>query len=61
MIELGYRLTSLGSRSILVGVLRHDEPVSIGPLPLHFEAAPRGSEGTNDNPKFTSSASQICQ
>ena len=51
MIELAYRLTSSGGRAVLVGVPRHDDPVSIDTLALHFGMTFTGSRGGNIDPQ----------
>lgn len=45
MIEMAYRLTSARGRTILVGVPKKGELVSIYTLPLHFEKEIEGSHG----------------
>ncbi|MDB0018637.1 zinc-binding dehydrogenase, partial [bacterium] len=50
MIELAYRLATHGGRVVLVGVPRHDEPVSLDSLPLHFGMAFTGSKGGSVSP-----------
>lgn len=50
MVELSYRLASGGGRAVLVGVPRHDEPVNIDTLPLHFGMTFTGSKGGQVQP-----------
>lgn len=50
MIELSYRLVSDGGCAVLVGVPRHDEPVAIDTLPLHFNTILTGSKGGGTQP-----------
>lgn len=51
MIELAYRLATHGGRVVLVGVPRHDEPVSLDSLPLHFGMVFTGSKGGSVRPE----------
>ena len=51
MIELSYRLATQGGRVVLVGVPRHDEPVSLDTLPLHFGMRFTGSKGGQIHPE----------
>lgn len=50
IIELAYRLTSARGRTILVGVPRKGDAVSIYTLPLHFEKELSGSHGGEAEP-----------
>ncbi|TAK65471.1 MAG: dehydrogenase [Betaproteobacteria bacterium] len=45
VIEMAYELTQPDGRTILVGVPRKDDKVSIYTLPLHFKKVLKGSEG----------------
>ena len=49
-IEAAYKLTKPQGKVILVGVPRHDDPITIDSLPLHFEKALTGSQGGNCQP-----------
>jgi len=50
MIELAYELTGPQGRTILVGVPRYDEDITIHSLPLHFGKVLTGCEGGQSNP-----------
>jgi len=50
MIELAYELTSPRGRTILVGVPKKGENISIYSLPLHFGKILTGSHGGESNP-----------
>ena len=50
LIETAYELTAPQGRTILVGVPRHDEDVTIHSLPLHFGKVLTGCEGGQSNP-----------
>jgi S-(hydroxymethyl)glutathione dehydrogenase/alcohol dehydrogenase len=50
MIELAYELTHPDGRTILVGVLRKEDKVSIYTLPLHFKKVLKGSHGGGSEP-----------
>lgn len=50
MIEMAYRLTSARGRTILVGVPKKGDLVSIYTLPLHFEKEIEGSHGGESIP-----------
>jgi Zn-dependent alcohol dehydrogenase len=50
MIELAYELATQGGRVVLVGVPRHDDPVSLDSLPLHFGMRLTGSKGGSVRP-----------
>ena len=50
LIEQAYHLTAPQGRTILVGVPRHDEDVTIHSLPLHFGKVLTGCEGGHTNP-----------
>jgi 2-desacetyl-2-hydroxyethyl bacteriochlorophyllide A dehydrogenase len=45
IIEMGYELTKLQGRVVLVGVPRKDRTINIYSLPLHFEKKISGSHG----------------
>ena len=45
VIEMAYELTQPDGRTILVGVPRKDDKVTIYTLPLHFKKVLKGSEG----------------
>ena len=50
LIELAYKLTAKQGRTILVGVPRHDEDITIHSLPLHFGKVFTGCEGGQTDP-----------
>lgn len=50
LIELAYRLTSRQGRTILVGVPRHDQDITVHSLPLHFGKVLTGCEGGGTDP-----------
>lgn len=50
MIEMAYRLTSARGRTILVGVPKKGDLVSLYTLPLHFEKEIEGSHGGESIP-----------
>jgi S-(hydroxymethyl)glutathione dehydrogenase/alcohol dehydrogenase len=50
MIELAYALTAPQGRTILVGVPKHNEDITIHSLPLHFGKVLTGCEGGQTNP-----------
>jgi len=50
MIELAYQLTAPQGRTILVGVPKHSEDITIHSLPLHFGKVLTGCEGGQSNP-----------
>jgi len=50
MIELAYKLTAPQGRTILVGVPRHDQDITIHSLPLHFGKILTGCEGGHTYP-----------
>jgi S-(hydroxymethyl)glutathione dehydrogenase/alcohol dehydrogenase len=50
LIEQAYALTAPQGRTILVGVPRHDEDITIHSLPLHFGKVLTGCEGGDTNP-----------
>lgn len=50
LIEQAYELTAKAGRTILVGVPRHDQDVTIHSLPLHFGKVLTGCEGGHSNP-----------
>jgi S-(hydroxymethyl)glutathione dehydrogenase/alcohol dehydrogenase len=57
LIEQAYELTASAGRTILVGVPRHDEDITIHSLPLHFGKTMTGCEGghtypTTDIPRY---------
>jgi len=57
LIELAYKLTAPQGRTILVGVPRHDQDITIHSLPLHFGKVLTGCEGghtypTTDIPRY---------
>ncbi len=50
LIELAYKLTARQGRTILVGVPRHDQDITIHSLPLHFGKILTGCEGGHTDP-----------
>jgi S-(hydroxymethyl)glutathione dehydrogenase/alcohol dehydrogenase len=50
LIEEAYGLTAKAGRTILVGVPRHDQDITIHSLPLHFGKVLIGCEGGHTNP-----------
>lgn len=50
LIELAYELTAPQGRTILVGVPKHNENITIHSLPLHFGKVLTGCEGGQSNP-----------
>jgi len=50
LIELAYDLTAKTGRTILVGVPRHDQDITIHSLPLHFGKVLTGCEGGDSDP-----------
>lgn len=50
VIEQAYRLTAPNGRTILVGVTRHDQSISIDSMPLHFGRTLVGSHGGGSIP-----------
>jgi S-(hydroxymethyl)glutathione dehydrogenase/alcohol dehydrogenase len=50
LIEAAYELTAPQGRTILVGVPRHDEDITIHSLPLHFGKVLTGCEGGQSHP-----------
>ncbi len=50
VIETAYNITASQGRTILVGVPRHDEDITIHSLPLHFGRVLTGCEGGNCYP-----------
>jgi len=50
LIEQAYELTSNSGRTILVGVPKHDEDITIHSLPLHFGKILIGCEGGSTDP-----------
>lgn len=50
LIETAYKLTHPQGRTILVGVPRHDQDITIHSLPLHFGMVLKGCEGGQSNP-----------
>jgi S-(hydroxymethyl)glutathione dehydrogenase/alcohol dehydrogenase len=50
LIELAYQLTAKQGRTILVGVPRHDQDITIHSLPLHFGKVLTGCEGGHTDP-----------
>ena len=57
LIEAAYRMTAAQGRTILVGVPKHNEDITIHSLPLHFGKVLTGVEGghtypTVDIPKY---------
>jgi S-(hydroxymethyl)glutathione dehydrogenase/alcohol dehydrogenase len=50
LIEQAYELTAKTGRTILVGVPRHDQDITIHSLPLHFGKVLTGCEGGQTNP-----------
>jgi S-(hydroxymethyl)glutathione dehydrogenase / alcohol dehydrogenase len=50
LIEIAYRMTAAQGRTILVGVPRHDQNISIHSLPLHHGKTLIGCEGGETDP-----------
>jgi S-(hydroxymethyl)glutathione dehydrogenase/alcohol dehydrogenase len=50
LIETAYELTGKVGKTILVGVPRHDQDITIHSLPLHFGKVLIGCEGGNADP-----------
>lgn len=50
LIELAYELTAATGKTILVGVPKHDEDITIHSLPLHFGKVLIGCEGGGTDP-----------
>jgi len=50
LIEQAYELTARTGRTILVGVPRHDQDITIHSLPLHFGKVLTGCEGGHTDP-----------
>jgi S-(hydroxymethyl)glutathione dehydrogenase/alcohol dehydrogenase len=50
LIETAYELTANAGKTILVGVPKHDEDITIHSLPLHFGKVLTGCEGGETNP-----------
>ena len=50
LIETAYELTSHAGKTILVGVPKHDEDITIHSLPLHFGKVLTGCEGGSTDP-----------
>ena len=50
LIEQAYELTARAGRTILVGVPRHDQDITIHSLPLHFGRVLTGCEGGHTDP-----------
>jgi Zn-dependent alcohol dehydrogenase len=50
VIQEAYKRTKPQGRTILVGVPRHDDPITIHSLPLHFGKRVIGSEGGSSHP-----------
>jgi S-(hydroxymethyl)glutathione dehydrogenase / alcohol dehydrogenase len=50
LIEQAYRMTAPQGRTILVGVPRFDQDITIHSLPLHFGKVLTGCEGGHSNP-----------
>jgi S-(hydroxymethyl)glutathione dehydrogenase/alcohol dehydrogenase len=50
LIEQAYELTAKAGRTILVGVPRHDQDITIHSLPLHFGKVLTGCEGGHSQP-----------
>jgi S-(hydroxymethyl)glutathione dehydrogenase/alcohol dehydrogenase len=50
LIELAYKLTAKHGRTILVGVPRHDQDITIHSLPMHFGKVLTGCEGGHTDP-----------
>ncbi|HXT41008.1 MAG TPA: zinc-binding dehydrogenase [Candidatus Angelobacter sp.] len=50
LIEAAYELTGARGRTILVGVPRHDQDITIHSLPLHFGKVLTGCEGGSSDP-----------
>lgn len=52
LIEAAYALTASKGRTILVGVPRHDQDITIHSLPLHFGKVLTGCEGGHSDPSI---------
>jgi S-(hydroxymethyl)glutathione dehydrogenase/alcohol dehydrogenase len=52
VIEQGWRATAPKGRLILVGVMRHDQKLSLNTLPLHFGKTLVGTEGGSSHPEI---------
>ncbi len=50
VIRMAYTLTKPQGRTILVGVPKHDDPITIHSLPLHFGKVLTGSHGGDSKP-----------
>lgn len=50
VIQTAYEFTARFGRTILVGVPKHDDPITIHSLPLHFGKVLTGSEGGSSKP-----------
>jgi S-(hydroxymethyl)glutathione dehydrogenase/alcohol dehydrogenase len=50
LIEQAYKMTAPQGRTILVGVPKHDQDITIHSLPLHFGKVLTGCEGGHTNP-----------
>jgi S-(hydroxymethyl)glutathione dehydrogenase / alcohol dehydrogenase len=50
LIEQAFQLTANAGKTILVGVPKHDEDITIHSLPLHFGKVLTGCEGGDTNP-----------
>jgi S-(hydroxymethyl)glutathione dehydrogenase / alcohol dehydrogenase len=50
VIERAYGLTAKHGKTILVGVPKHNDPITIDSLPLHFGKMLTGSEGGSSKP-----------
>jgi S-(hydroxymethyl)glutathione dehydrogenase / alcohol dehydrogenase len=50
LIEQAYELTAAAGKTILVGVPKHDEDITIHSLPLHFGKVLTGCEGGSTDP-----------
>jgi S-(hydroxymethyl)glutathione dehydrogenase/alcohol dehydrogenase len=66
VIQLAYEVTHKTGRVVLVGVPRHDDPITIDSLPLHFGKSIIGSQGGwcvphEDIPRIAALESMFCR
>lgn len=52
VIEQAWKFTSPKGRLVLVGVMRHDQQLSLNTLPLHYGKTLTGSEGGSSQPQL---------